>query len=119
MNLNGTMVLAYFVTPTGFLSYPNGGFLAPLYFDSSDCSGTPYLETDPNSAWYVTPAGIEGSIVFYSAPAGSGNVRTLNSFIEGVGSTCQAFGPSALEVSPAHQFDLSTLPLVPPFHLTD
>jgi len=140
--INGVALL-FPVSATGFV--PTG---VELFYKSTNCTGTAYLLEDagalavavggttlflgvyvpfggPSYSWF-SGAGVAGGILYYPVLGTPGSipltsVRTINAdgtIVPGCGAFATVIGTPQATARPAATLKLSTLGLVPPFHLS-
>lgn len=122
------------VTTSGFVDSrnPNNGFETLEWFTTSDCSGQPYLLADSSAPISGQPL-VQDAVVGVGGPFVFGNVLYYPGTLQQVSIASAAIigdpskppfscstgipFPSGAEVGPVQTFDLTTLGLVPPFHV--
>src|SRR5262249_29378836 len=110
VQFGGTPVLLHART-TGLLEFLPLD-LSPLYYQTADCTGQPFVDPDFDRARPIRWGRLAGSLVYYRSGDSTG-VAHQSCSIDGV--TCIAnVGPRAL--APASVGDLSGF--VPPFRVT-
>jgi len=117
--LDSTPVLIH-VTSAGFDNSEATVGMPSAYYESIDCSGTPFIPADVTNGFYPSHAGVAGTTAYHSVTAAT--TRTMQSYTEPCstganGICCVASGPYSSSFQEAVQFDLTTLGLVPPFHI--
>jgi hypothetical protein len=106
----GNSTFAIQVVPSGFPD--NGAF--QYSYTSPDCSGTQYLQVSRPEL--ITPSRQSGSVLEYVT--GPFERVTINSYETSTPTFCQHFPNNDTNIyGRGATFDLSTLGLVPPFHL--
>jgi hypothetical protein len=132
--LDSTPVMLH-VTSAGFDTAEHNEIAVVAAYESADCSGTPLLAPDGTNGFYPSHAGVAGSTAYYSvAQAATHTVQSQRTGGPGLalapppqcgvngtpladGSCCVPQAPSSGPFQEAVQFDLTTLGLVPPFHM--
>lgn len=123
----GNVVFAFGTASSGFVSNQNA---TQLYFQDSNCSGTPMMLTGAwNDVALIRPVFVAGNTAYY--PAGAPTLRTRQAIAFAVASAAECLGtfllpglccqPGAtsdpIPMADAATFQLSTLGLLPPFEL--
>ena len=125
------------VTTNGFVNSrnPNNGFETLEWFTTADCSGQPYLLADSSAPISGQPL-VQDAVVGTGGPFVFGNVLYYPGTLQPISivsggnfgdpskppfvcfpANSGEFPPAGAEVGPVQTFDLTTLGLVPPFHV--
>lgn len=124
----GDVVFAFGTASSGFVSHQNA---MQLYFQASNCSGTPMMLTGAwNDAALIRPVFVAGDTAYH--PVGTPTLRTREAVAYAVASAAECLGGTFLlpgiccqagatsdpiPMADAMTFPLSTVGLLPPFTL--
>jgi hypothetical protein len=124
--IDSTPILVH-ATAAGFDNGEANVNLLVTYYESADCSGTPLVPADGTGGFYPSRAYVWGTTAYYPVTAAVAT-HTAQSVLRGgpcpggVGTplgddACCLQSSWTLSFQEAVQFDLTTLGLIPPFHM--